>query len=110
MIECVFDCSRPRANSTVTQTRSSQRERVASAHNPTVPDYYEHRPATKLIKVEEHYLGNKIIKTDGSVYFWSPLAFEWAGVLTLGNLASQKETIVIETLLNTLTSVTHVVY
>ncbi len=97
VIECVFDCSRPRANSTVTQTRSSQRERVASAHNPSVPDYYEHRPAAKLIKVEEHYLGNKIIKTDGSVWFWSPLAPKWVQVLTLDNLASQKETTVIET-------------
>lgn len=81
------------------------RERVASAHNPSVPDYYEHRPATKLIKVEEHYLGNKIIKTDGSVWFWSPLALKWAWVLTLDNLASQKETTVIETQLNTLISV-----
>lgn len=44
-------------------------ERVASAHNPSVPDYYEHRPAAKFINVEEHYLGNKIIKTDGSVWF-----------------------------------------
>lgn len=69
------------------------RERVASAHNPSVPDYYEHRSATKLIKVEEHYLGNKIIKTDGSVWilakkwstiFQSPLVFKWAWVLTLG--------------------------
>lgn len=46
------------------------RESVASAHNPSVPDYYEHRPATTFIKVEGHYLGNKIIKTDGSVCFW----------------------------------------
>lgn len=64
VIECVFDRPRPRANSNVTQTRSSQRERVASAHNPSVPGYYEHRLATKLIKVEEHYLGNEIIDTD----------------------------------------------
>lgn len=105
VIECVFDCSRPRANSTVTQTRSSQRERerVASAHNPSVPDFYEHRSTTELIKVEEHYLGNKIIKTDGSVWFWSPLAFKWARVLTLDNLASQKE--ITQTQLNNLTGV-----
>lgn len=84
VIECVFDCPRPMANSTVTQTRSSQRERLASAHNPSVPDYYEHRSATKMIKVEEHYLGNKIIKTDGrvvlakklSTLFQSPLALK----------------------------------
>lgn len=37
------------------------RERVASAHNPSVPDYCEHGPATKLIKVEEHSLGKKIM-------------------------------------------------
>lgn len=63
------------------------RERIASAHNPTVPDYYEHKPDTKLIKVEEHYLGNKIIKTDGSVQFWSPLVFKLAQVSTYVNSA-----------------------
>lgn len=55
--------------------RERERERVASAHNPSIPDFYEHRSGTKLIKVEEHYLGNKIIKTDESVWFWSPFAF-----------------------------------
>ena len=68
------------------------RERVASAHNPSVPDCWEHRSTTKLIKLEEHYLGNKIIKTDWS---WfgpekrSPVcsATSWSSdVLTLDNL------------------------
>ncbi len=87
------------------QGRLRGRERVALAHNPSVPDYYEHRPAAKLIKVKEHYLGNKIIKTDGSVWFWSPLALKCAWVLTFDNFASRTVTTVIETQLNTWTSV-----
>ena len=43
--------------------------RVASAHNPRVPDYYEQRQATKLIKVKEQSLGNEIIMTNGRVLF-----------------------------------------
>lgn len=57
------------------RVRERERRRVASAHNPSIPDFYEHRSGTKLIKVKEHYLGNKIIKTDESVRFWSPFAF-----------------------------------
>lgn len=45
-------------------------ERIASAHNPRVPDYYKQRQATKLIKVKEQSLGNKMIKTNGAVWLW----------------------------------------
>lgn len=44
-----------------------EREKVAPAHNPSVPDFCGRRSTTKLIKADQHYLGNKIMKTDGSL-------------------------------------------
>lgn len=52
-----------------------ERGRVASEHNPSVPGSDERRSTTELIKVEEQYLGNRTITTDGVCGLCTPLAF-----------------------------------
>lgn len=59
VIECVFDCLRPRDNTTDAQTRSCHRERVAIADYPRVSALLPTSGGQEMIKVKKQSLDSQ---------------------------------------------------